>query len=127
MEDRRPRATRFGTESKEARLAALRERAPTLGSSRKFRIYAILGSFLLILTVTAFYFAMQIYRAMSDNREQDALMQVDATPPEIGESEAEKALQRIEEEEARAEAEYQKQVEELKQVDLLAEPETKEP
>jgi hypothetical protein len=127
MEERKPRPTRFGTESHEARLAVLRERAPTLGSNRKLRMYAILGSMLMILTVTAFYFAMQIYKALSESREEDAMMQVDASPPSLEESEADKALQRIEAEQAQAETDYQQQLEELKQVDLLAEPETEAP
>ena len=60
IEDRKPRQSRFGTESPEARLAHLRDQAPTLGSNRKLRLYAILGSVLLFLTVVAFYMAMQI-------------------------------------------------------------------
>lgn len=118
MEDRRPRETRFGTESKEARLLRLREQAPTLGSNRRLRIYAILGSILLLLTVAAFYMAMQIYKAATEQRQQDALIEVDQALP-VGETETQKALRRIEEEEARQAAEAKQQLEELKQVDLL--------
>lgn len=120
MEDRKPRPTRFGTESHEARLAVLREKAPTLESSRKLRIYAVFGSVLLFLTVAAFYFAMQIYKAAADRREENALIEVDQAP-EITESEARKALQRVEAESAQAEQELQQQLEELKAVDLLEE------
>ena len=63
MEDRKPRESRFGTENPEARLAHLREQAPTLGSNRRLRLYAVFGSILMLLTVAAFYFAMQIYKA----------------------------------------------------------------
>ena len=127
IEERKPRPTRFGTESGEARLAVLRDRAPTLGSNRKLRIYALLGSLLMVLAVTGFYFAMQIYRAVAEEREEDALMQVDSAPTEIEKSETEKALKRIEDEQAQTEADYEQQVEELKTIDLLEESETSEP
>ena len=120
MEDRRPRETRFGTESKEARLLRLREQAPSLGNTRRLRIYALLGSVLLLLTVAAFYMAMQIYKAATEQRQQDSLIQVEQAPA-VGESETQKALRRIEEAEARQAAETEQQLEELKQVDLLGE------
>ena len=121
MENRRPRKTRFGTESKEARLAHLREQAPTLGSSGRLRIYAIFGSVLLVLTVGAFYMAMQIYRVASEERfEKAALIEVDKAP-EVPEREIERALRRAESEESAAEAAYAEQLESLKAVDLLEE------
>ena len=121
MENRRPRKTRFGTESKEARLAHLREQAPTLGSSRRLRIYAIFGSVLLVLTVGAFYMAMQIYRVASEDRfEKASLIEVDKAP-EVPEREIERALRRAEREESAAEAAYAEQLEALKAVDLLEE------
>lgn len=120
MENRRPRKSRFGTESKEARLAHLREQAPTLGSSRRMRVYAVFGSVLLVLTVGAFYMAMQIYRVASEDRVDAALIEVDKAP-EVPEREIEKALKRAEREEAAAEAAYAEELEALKAVDLLEE------
>lgn len=124
MEHRRPRETRFGTESKEARLARLREQAPTLKGNRKLRIYAIFGAVLMILTVSAFYFAMQIYRAAAEDRSEAALIEVDQAP-EVVEREVDKALQRLEQEAAEEALLYEQQLEELKAIDLLevAEPE----
>ena len=118
IESRKPRETRFGTESNEARLARLREQAPSLTESRKLRIYAILGSVLLFLTVVAFYMALQIYKAVSEQREEDALIEVDQAP-DVRESETEKALKRAEAEETERAAEVEQQLEELKEVDLL--------
>lgn len=120
MEDRKPRESRFGTESGEARLARLREQAPTLGSNRKLRLYAIFGSVLMVLTVAAFYFAMQIYRAVADDREETSLIEVDPAG-EIELSETDKALARVEAEEAAAQSAYEQQVEALQEVDLLGE------
>jgi hypothetical protein len=118
MEDRKPRETRFGTESGEARLAHLREQAPTLGSTRKLRLYAILGSVIMVLAVAAFYFAMQIYKAVSDDREQSSLIEVDPAQ-EVPQTETQKALARIEAEEAATDTAYQEQLDVLKEVDLL--------
>ena len=118
MEDRKPRESRFGSESSEARLAHLRERAPTLGSNRKLRLYALFGSILMVLTVAAFYFAMQIYKAVTEDRSETALIEVDPAG-DIPESETQKALARIEAEEAADNAAYEQQVEALKEVDLL--------
>jgi len=121
MEHRKPRATRFEAHDHEARLARLREQAPTLGYSRKLRIYAIFGSVLMVLTVAAFYFAIQIYKALVAEREEDARIEVEiAVPP--GPNETELALQRLEAEQAAEEAAYQEQLEALRQIDLLAEP-----
>ena len=120
IESRKPRETRFGTESGEARLAHLRDQAPTLGSNRKLRLYAVFGSVLMLLTVAAFYFAMQIYKAVSDTREDRSLIEVDPAVA-IEESETEKTLARVEAEQAEAMAAYEDQVEALKEVDLLEE------
>lgn len=118
MEHRRPRRSRFGTESKEARLAHLREQAPSLGSNRRLRIYAMFGAVLLALTVAAFYFAMQIYRAAGEQRHEGLFIEVDQAP-EIVESETAKAVKRLEEEGAAEEARIEELVESLKEVDLL--------
>ena len=120
MEDRKPRESRFGSESSEARLAHLREQAPTLVSNRKLRLYAIFGSVLMVLTVAAFYFAMQIYKAVADKREETSLIEVDPAG-EIVESETQKALNRAEADEAAASTAYEEQMEVLKEVDLLKE------
>ena len=101
-------------------MAHLRDQAPTLGSSRKLRLYAIFGSILMLLTVAAFYFAMQIYKAVSDTREEGALIEVDQAGV-IEETETEKALTRIEIEEVAAETAFDEQLEALKEVDLLEE------
>jgi hypothetical protein len=120
IQDRKPRETRFESGNPEARLALLREQAPTLGTNRKLRAYALLGSLLTALTVAAFYFAMQIYKAASEDRQKDNLIEVDQAP-EITETETQKALARIEAEEAAREEELNQQLEELKTVDLLGE------
>jgi hypothetical protein len=126
MENRKPRPSRFGTESPEARLARLRETAPTLVSNKKLRIYAVFGSVLMFLTVAAFYFAMQIYDAVTKERETASLIEVDQAP-EIKLSEAEKVLARIEEQEAEQDAAFEEQLKALQEVDLLQEPEQPEP
>ncbi|MFO7726593.1 MAG: hypothetical protein R6V45_13740 [Oceanipulchritudo sp.] len=120
IKNRKPSKTRFGADSKEVRLAQLRERAPSLGSSRRMRLYAIFGSVLLFLTVGAFYMTMQIYRVASEQRVDSARIEVDKAP-EVPEREIEKALKRAEREEAAAEAAYTEQLEALKAVDLLEE------
>lgn len=121
MEDRRPRTSRFGSESREARLAYLRERAPTLSGSRRLRTYAILGSILMILTVTAFYLAMQIYQAAAEDRSEAFMMEVDSAP-EIPQSRLEQTLARVQEEaDASAKREFE-ELQALQSVDLLAEP-----
>jgi cell division protein FtsX len=118
MEDRKPRESRFGTESGEARLAHLRDQAPTLAGSRKLRLYAIFGSVLMLLTVAAFYFAMQIYKAVTEDREQSSLIEVDPAE-DVPQSETEKALTRIKAEEEAADTAYEDQVNALKEVDLM--------
>lgn len=120
MENRKPQPSRFGTESPEARLVRMREKAPTLVASRKLRVYAIFGSVLMVLTVAAFYFAMQIYEAVSEDRKEASLIEVEQAP-EIKESETQKALDQIQvEEDAAAEA-FEEKVKALQEVDLLEE------
>ena len=122
MEDRRPRKSRFGSESHEARLAYLRERAPTLAGGKRLRTFAILGSVLMILTVTAFYLAMQIYHAAAEEREDAFSMEVDLAPDTIPESQTARTLARAQ---AEAEAEavrQQTQLEELQSIELLQDP-----
>lgn len=118
MQDRKPRETRFESGNAEARLALLREQAPTLGTNRRLRLYAIFGSILMVLTVAAFYFAIQIYKAATEDKAKETLIEVDQAP-EITESETQKAVERIDEEEAAAEEAFEQQLEELKSVDLL--------
>lgn len=118
MENRRPRATRFQSDDAEARLARLRDQAPTLGSNRRLRLYAIFGAALMLLTVAAFYMAMQVYKAANAYREPEAILEVDIAP-EIVEKEVQKAAKRIEEEEAAAQSDYERRLEELKAIDLL--------
>jgi hypothetical protein len=118
METRKPQPSRFGTESPEARLVRMREKAPTLVAGRKLRVYAIFGSVLMVLTVVAFYFAMQIYEAVSEDRAEASLIEVEQAP-EIKESETSKALARIEEEQKAAEKDFEERVQALQQVDLL--------
>ena len=126
IENRKPRPTRFGTESREARLARLRETAPTLVPNKKLRIYAIFGSALMFLTIVAFYFAMQIYDAATKQRETASLIEVDQAP-EIKMSESEKVLSRIGQIEAEQDATYEEKVKALEAVDLLKEMEQPEP
>jgi hypothetical protein len=120
MDERKPRPSRFGTESPEARLVRMREKAPTLVASRKLRVYAIFGSVLMVLTVAAFYFAMQIYEAVSEDRKEASLIEVEQAP-EIKESETQKALARIEVEEEEATEAFEEKVKALQEVDLLEE------
>ena len=118
MENRRPRPTRFEADNHEARLAHLREQAPTLVSTRRLRMYALFGSLLLVLTVAAFYFTLQIYKAASENREDAARIEVDSAPL-LNDSETEKVLSRLEAEEAAEEQAYREALEALKRIDLL--------
>lgn len=118
IEQRKPRQSRFQAENPEARLAQLREKAPTLVAGRNLRLYAVFGSLLMLLTVAAFYFAMQIYDAVTRDREEASLIEVDQAPP-VEMSEAEKALQRIREEEQARQAAFEEQVKALQEVDLL--------
>jgi predicted transcriptional regulator len=97
----------------------MREKAPTLVAGRKLRVYAIFGSVLMVLTVAAFYFAMQIYEAVSEDRAEASLIEVEQAP-EIKESETSKALARIEEEQKAAEKDFEERVQALQQVDLLS-------
>jgi hypothetical protein len=126
MESRKPRPSRFGTESSEARLVRLRETAPTLISNKKLRLYAVFGSVLMFLTVVAFYFAMQIYEVATKGREEASLIEVDQAP-EIKLTETQKALARIEEQEVEQNAAYEAQVKALQEVDLLQEVEEPKP
>ena len=120
IEDRQPRESRFGTESPEARLAYLREKAPTLVAGRKLRIYAIFGSVLMMLTVAAFYFAMQIYDAVSKDRKEASLIEVEQAPA-VPESETDKALKRIQADEVAETNEFEEKIKALQSVDLLEE------
>ena len=126
IENRKPRASRFGSESPEARLARLRESAPTLVASGKMRLYALFGSVLLVLTVAGFYFAMQIYKTAVENRDQATLIEVDRIP-EIKISETQKVLQRIQQQEAQQEAVFEEQLKALQEVDLLQQMDQPEP
>lgn len=126
IKERKPRASRFEADNHEARLARLRDKAPTLGHSPKMRFYALLGSALLFLTVLGFYFAMQIYRAVSEDRRDASMIEVEQAT-DIKRSETEIALQRIEEQQAAEEAALEQQIEELKAVDLLGEENTEPP
>ncbi|HSH09995.1 MAG TPA: hypothetical protein VK995_06375 [Oceanipulchritudo sp.] len=120
MQERKPRESRFEDDTHEARLLRLREGAPTLASNRRLQLYAIFGSILMLITVLGFYVAMQIYKAVSEDREKAILIEVDQAP-EVEESETEKALKRAEEEEAAEAAALEAQLEQLKEVDLVEE------
>ena len=126
IKDRKPRPSRFVGDSHEAKLVRLRDKAPTLGSNPKLRIYAILGSALLCLTVLGFYFAMQIYKAVTEDRRDASMIEVEQAP-ELQLTETQKALQRLEEEQAAEEAALEKELEALKAVDLLEETENPPP
>lgn len=121
MEHRRPRATRFDADNPEVRLARLREQAPGLGSSRRLRFMALMGSVLVLLTVAAFGWTMRIYRAVAEAPRGPSLMEVEAAP-ELLPDEIDRALERVEAEAAEAEAVYQEELEALRAVDLLADP-----
>lgn len=120
MEDRKPRATRFEADRPEIRLARLREQAPVLGSDRRLRFMAILGSILVLLTVTAFGWTMRIYKAVSEGPEDPILMEVEVAD-EVLPREIDKVLDRVEAEAVEAEAAYQSDLEALRAVDLLEE------
>jgi len=118
MENRKPRASRFDLGRGEARLAHLREMAPTLGNQKRLRIYAWLGSLLLVLTVAAFYLTMQIYRAAAEQRQEASLIEVDrADLPALPETV--QVLERLKAEEAQQVSVYEEQLEALKAIDLL--------
>jgi hypothetical protein len=72
----------------------------------------------MLLAVAGFYMAMQIYKAVAEERESDLLIEVDPAG-EIKESETAKALARAEAEAIASEAAYGEQLEKLKAMDLL--------
>ena len=125
MADRKPQPSRFGTESQEARLARLRDQAPVLEKGNRLRVYALMGSALMLLTLAAFYFAMEIYKAAAEQREEASLIEVEQAP-EIKLSPLQQALERIEAEQENAETLYQEELEALQSVDLLSEMESAE-
>jgi hypothetical protein len=120
MENRKPRASRFEADNAEARLAQLRQQAPVLSENKKLRWYAIFGSALMLLTVAAFYLAMQIYKAANEYRKPDHLIQVDQAP-EIEETNLEQLIDKVEADKVAAEQAYEDQVKSLQEVDLLGE------
>lgn len=77
------------------------------------------GSALMVLLVAGFYYSMQVLKSISEERPNQWTMEVDAAP-DIPPSAIEEALQRIEEDQKQAEADYQQQLEKLRQIDLLA-------
>lgn len=120
MENRKPRRSRFGHDSREAQVARLQERAPDLGSTRKLRTIALGASALTLLALGGFSYTMKIFNAAAEDREETRFVEVEAAP-EIDLPATEEALQRIEEEEAAAARQYERMLEELKAVDLLEE------
>ncbi|MEY3000531.1 MAG: hypothetical protein RL648_745 [Verrucomicrobiota bacterium] len=118
MEDRKPRATRFEADQPEIRLARLREQAPDLGSNRRLRFIAIMGSVLVLLTVAAFGWTMRIYRAAVEPSRGPLLMQVEVAPEVLPDA-IDAALERVEAEALEAEARYREELEALRAVDLL--------
>jgi hypothetical protein len=72
----------------------------------------------MVLTVAAFYFAMQIYKAASEDREETSLIEVDPAG-EVELSETDKALARVEAEEDAARTAYEEEIKALQEVDLL--------
>jgi hypothetical protein len=118
MENRKPRRSRFGHDSRDAQIARWKERAPGLGSNRKLRTIALGGSALTLLALGGFTYTMKIFKAAAEEREQSRFVEVEGAPA-IDIPEAENALRRIAEEEAANAEEYRRMVQELKQVDLL--------
>lgn len=117
IEHRKPRATRFEADNPEVRLARLREQAPDLGSTRRLRFVAIMGSILVLLTVAAFAWTMRIYRAVAYTPVPESI-EVEMAP-ELLPDEIDKVLERVEAESADAEAAFRDQLTQLKGVDLL--------
>jgi hypothetical protein len=120
IENRKPRASRFEADNAEARLAQLREQAPVLAENKRLRWYAIFGSVLMLLTVAAFYLAMEIYKAATEARKPDHLIEVEQAP-EIEATDLEKLEAKVEADRITAEEEFEEQVRALQDVDLLGE------
>lgn len=120
MENRKPRPSRFEADNAEARLAQLRDQAPVLAENKKLRWYAIFGSVLMLLTVAAFYMAMQIYRAATEYRKPDHLIEVEQAP-QLEDSNLDQLIAKVEANKVAAEEEFETQVKSLQEVDLLGE------
>src|SRR5690606_6190941 len=82
---------------KQARIARLRDSAPTLTKTRKSYSTAMIGALLALLAVAGFYYAVNIYQAVLYARPGDSggYVQVDVIP-EIKPSLIEEALSKIE-------------------------------
>ena len=120
IENRKPRPSRFEADNAEARLAQLRDQAPVLAENKKLRWYAIFGSVLMLLTVAAFYLAMEIYKAATEYRKPDHLIQVEQAPV-IEETKLEQLIEKVEADKVAAEEEFESQLQSLQEVDLLGE------
>ena len=104
----------------QAKIAKLKESAPTLTRGRKTTVYALLGSTLTLLTLAAFYMTFQVYQAYLEQQEQTRYIQVEPAPV-VEASDLEKTLKRIEEDQASQAKEYENALKKLKKVDLLEE------
>lgn len=114
------RLERFDDAEHQAKIAKLKENAPTLARGRKTTVYALLGSTLTVLTLSAFYMTFKVYEAYLDKQKDSRYIEVEPGQVELDED-LEETLKRIEEDEAAKDREYEQTLEELKNVDLLEE------
>lgn len=106
IKDRKPRKRRFDTDPKAVRIARLKDDAPGLGGSRRLTTIALFGAVLMVLAVAGFYFAMEIVKASGRLSEDTPFINVDSAP-QIGLSNREELLQRLEQADSQAEVDYQ--------------------
>ncbi len=127
---RRPRRSRFGSpredSTREAKIARLREQAPSLGGTRRLRSLALFGSAVMVMVVAGLYYALRITEAVAEQSNAPSTMEVDRAP-EIPTSEIEQALQRIDQDQQQADTEYQQQLEQLQEIDLFTEEDQQAP
>jgi hypothetical protein len=106
---------------REARVARLKEKAPTLAAStRRGNSFAMFAALSAILAVAGFYYTINIYQSTLNRPQHNDRIQVDMAP-DIREGFAAETLRKIEESEREAEESYHRLLEELKSTDLLGE------
>lgn len=105
--------------SANARLARLKEEAPGLGSTRRLRTLALGGSLITLTLVAGMYFGLNTLRETGADPSVTTVPVESIT--EIPENKVEQLLERIEAEEAQAQAELEAQLKALEEVDLLSE------
>lgn len=76
IKNRKPQRRRFDADSKAAKLAYLRELAPSLSGGRRLNIFALVGSIIMVLTVAGLYFTIEIYKTAGLPQMDNSLVEV---------------------------------------------------